>query len=111
MDCGFMCCNILTDGCIITFSNYIIMDNHIATEAILLRHSIEIRSLEEVLEQVCFAAKAKFGGKTFREHLDDIRDKNLKNILRTLADRDPNRASEISKIFEADKQGKIPPLC
>ena len=87
------------------------MDNNIATEATLLRHSVEIRSLEEVLEQVCFAAKAKFGGKTFREHLDGIRERNLKNILRTLADRDPKRASEISQIFEADKQGNIPPLC
>ena len=35
-------------------------------EALLLYHTIQLQSLEDVLEKVCFAANAKFGGKTYR---------------------------------------------
>jgi hypothetical protein len=57
------------------------------------------------MEHLCQLADTKPDDKSIKDFVRDKTDESFRKLLKSLADDDPNKASKLSRFFEAMKKG------
>ena len=83
-------------------------DKYFYLEALLMEQMAHSKTVEEILLLLVRKTNAQFpAGKSYSDYFQERRKQKLGELLRYLADTDPNRASKISRLIEAFERGEI----